>query len=101
IASNEDYCTWIKWSEDGERLLIGSWEFLIDTLIDLGFGATERASVMKNFYAYGFKLESDGRGPIPDDDGRVWTILHHNNFQRGRPELLRDIKRAPAPPRRR
>ncbi|KAJ2686700.1 hypothetical protein IWW39_003448 [Coemansia spiralis] len=99
IVSNEENWAWIKWNEAGDKLLIRSWDFLINTLIDLGFGATERTSVMKNFYSYGFRLESDSRSRVPDENGFEWCVLKHDLFVRGRPDLLKDIKRT-NPPRR-
>ncbi|KAJ2071491.1 hypothetical protein GGH13_003316 [Coemansia sp. S155-1] len=49
-------------------------------------------------YSYGFKLDSDGRHRIPDENGVVWTVLQHDKFIRDEPELLNDIIRT-APPR--
>ncbi|KAJ2811244.1 hypothetical protein FBU31_007816, partial [Coemansia sp. 'formosensis'] len=95
IVSNEYYCTWIKWSETGDQIMIGNWDTLIDRLLDMNFSATKRKSIMEILYGYQFKLESDGRCPIPDDVGRAWSILRHEKFLRGCPDLLRDIKRAP------
>ncbi|KAJ2795228.1 hypothetical protein H4S07_006541, partial [Coemansia furcata] len=100
IASDDNNSPWIKWSEAGDQIMIGSWDNLIDKLLEMNFSTTKRESIMKNFYGYRFKLDSDGRTRIPDDNGNEWSILHHEKFLRGRPELLRDIKRAPAPPRR-
>ncbi|KAJ2060855.1 hypothetical protein GGI17_003473 [Coemansia sp. S146] len=93
IVNNEDYQHWVKWNDEGDQLHIGNWDFFVDTLIDMGFGATGRTSVMKNFHGYGFKLESDGRCRVPDENGIVWTILYHERFLRDQPELLKDIKR--------
>ncbi|KAJ2878687.1 hypothetical protein H4R27_005697 [Coemansia aciculifera] len=98
IVSNEDYRSWVKWNDEGNQLYIGNWDFFIDTLVDLGFSATGRTSVMRNFYSYGFKLDSDGRCRVPGENGVTWTILYHENFLRDQPVLLKDIKRA-APPR--
>ncbi|KAJ2859775.1 hypothetical protein GGH94_005916 [Coemansia aciculifera] len=98
IVSNEDYQYWIKWNDDGNQLYIGNWDFFVDTLVDLGFSAAGQTSVMKNFHGYGFKLESDGRCRVPDENGIVWAILYHDKFLRDQPELLKDIKRV-APPR--
>ncbi|KAJ2823158.1 hypothetical protein GGI24_003744 [Coemansia furcata] len=72
-----------------------------DTKPYIAKGVCKRESIMKNFYSYQFKLESDGRTRIPDDNGNEWSILQHEKFLRGRPDLLRDIKRAPVPPHRR
>ncbi|KAJ2757114.1 hypothetical protein GGI19_000266 [Coemansia pectinata] len=93
IVSNDAYRSWVKWNDDGNQLYIGNWDFFIDTLVGLGFSATGRTSVMKNFHGYGFKLESDGRCCVPDENGIVWTILYHEKFLRDQPELLKDIKR--------
>ncbi|KAJ2859777.1 hypothetical protein GGH94_005918 [Coemansia aciculifera] len=98
IVSNEGYRSWVKWNEEGNQLYIGNWDFFIDTLVDLGFSATGRTSVMRNFYSYGFKLDSDGRCRVPDENGVTWSILYHDKFLRDQPELLKDIKRV-APPR--
>ncbi|KAJ2056454.1 hypothetical protein GGI17_006177 [Coemansia sp. S146] len=98
IVSNEGYRSWVKWNEEGNQLYIGNWDFFIDTLVDLGFSATGRTSVMRNFYSYGFKLESDGRCRVPDENDVTWSILYHDKFLRDQPELLKDIKRV-APPR--
>ncbi|KAJ2695816.1 Heat shock transcription factor [Coemansia sp. IMI 209128] len=98
IYSNEENWSWIRWNEAGDKLLMGSWELLINALNDLGFGATQRTSVMKNFYSYGFKLESDSRSRMLDENGVEWIILQHDHFVRGRPDLLKKIKRRTPPP---
>ncbi|KAJ2106776.1 hypothetical protein GGI16_001796 [Coemansia sp. S142-1] len=92
------YSSWVKWSDDGDQLLIGNWEFFVDTLVDMGFSMSGRTSAMRNFYSHGFKLKSDGRHRIPDENGVVWTVLQHDKFIRDEPGLLKDIIRT-APPR--
>ncbi|KAJ2101249.1 hypothetical protein GGI09_001857 [Coemansia sp. S100] len=98
IVNNKEYSSWIKWSDNGDQLLIGDWDFFVNTLVDMGFSMSGRTSAMRNFYSYGFKLDSDGRHRIPDENGVVWTVLQHDKFIRDEPELLKDIIRT-APPR--
>ncbi|KAJ2103914.1 hypothetical protein GGI09_000407 [Coemansia sp. S100] len=98
IVNNNDHSSWVKWSDNGDQLLIGNWDFFVDTLVDMGFSMSGRTSAMRNFYSHGFKLMSDGRHRIPDENGVVWTILQHDKFIRDEPELLKDIIRT-APPR--
>ncbi|KAJ2059942.1 hypothetical protein GGI03_000832 [Coemansia sp. RSA 2337] len=97
IVNNNDYSSWVKWSDNGDQLLIGNWEFFVDILVDMGFSMSGRTSAMRNFYSHGFKLKSDGRHRIPDKNGVVWTVLQHDKFIRDKPELLKEIIRTVSP----
>ncbi|KAJ2012621.1 hypothetical protein GGI14_005750, partial [Coemansia sp. S680] len=97
IVNNNDYSSWVKWSDNGDQLLIGNWEFFVDILVDMGFSMSGRTSAMRNFYSHGFKLKSDGRHRIPDENGVVWTVLQHDKFIRDKPELLKEIIRTVSP----
>ncbi|KAJ2337129.1 hypothetical protein GGI00_000429, partial [Coemansia sp. RSA 2681] len=99
FVENRANWSWIRWNPTGDEVMISDWDILIDSLTDLGFGCTKRESVMKNFYGYAFRLTSDARNRIPSDDGIQWSSLQHDQFRRGRPDLLKLLTRVPQPPR--
>ncbi|KAJ2000409.1 hypothetical protein GGI04_004160, partial [Coemansia thaxteri] len=100
IADNSDNWSWIRWSESGEELEIGDWDLFIMSLNSLGFTASKRESVMKNFYGYGFELLTDARRRIPSGDGQEWSVLKQDSFKRNRPDLLKGVYRTKAVSRR-
>ncbi|KAJ2526995.1 hypothetical protein GGH20_003266 [Coemansia sp. RSA 1937] len=93
IMQNPDISGWLRWSEDGTEVQFNSWPLMIGALAAQGMAATKKESVNKNFHDYGFKRLTDSRRRIPDEDGIIWFAFEHASFKRGRPDLLRNIRR--------
>ncbi|KAJ1965548.1 hypothetical protein GGI12_000689 [Dipsacomyces acuminosporus] len=93
IVEKPENRSWIRWNEDGTELQFCDWNRLLDSLGRYGLSAKQKESVNKNFHDYGFKRLSDNRKRVPDNNGIVWCRFKHENFQRGKPDLVKNIYR--------
>ncbi|KAJ2501891.1 hypothetical protein GGH96_001534 [Coemansia sp. RSA 1972] len=94
-----DNSEWLRWSEDGTEVQFNSWPLMIAALNARGMTATKKESVSKNFHDYEFQRLNDMRQRRPDEYGVIWHIFKHDNFKRGRPDLVRNIRRQYQRPR--
>ncbi|KAJ2821001.1 hypothetical protein GGI24_004330, partial [Coemansia furcata] len=87
IASDEGNRDWIRWSSCGDVIeVVSDLVELRQALVRYGFGPGSANSIKKNFNEYRFSKFSDGRKPVPDQDGVVWTKWSHCHFHRDHPE---------------
>ncbi|KAI8323113.1 Di-copper centre-containing protein [Martensiomyces pterosporus] len=93
ILENPENRSWIQWNDDGTEFQFCNWDRLLECLNQFGLSARQKESVNKNFHDYGFTRLTDSRRRIPDRAGVLWCRFRHANFQRDRPELVRDIFR--------
>jgi len=77
------------WSADGRSFLVKDQETFTSSIIPRYFRHSKFSSFVRQLNFYGFKKLKD---VVNDANG--WSSFSHDNFRRGREDLLRTIKKA-------
>ncbi|CAB9498869.1 Heat stress transcription factor [Seminavis robusta] len=85
------------WCEDGLTFLVKDTELFAATIIPQFFKHSNWSSFVRQLNFYGFrKIKTDPlriRDAVNDLESKFWSF-RHENFQRGRPDLLLEIKKS-------
>jgi len=84
-----------SWTDDGQRFVVKQPDKFAQEMIPRFFKHNKLSSFVRQLNFYGFrKVQSSARNKVDEDETREWWEFHHPQFQRGREDLLCDIKRS-------